>query len=182
MATTSLTKPKSFDLDEALHSLGINTPDVISYLRSSDDDDIKRLVRTYDEGTSGDISYLCQRQSLSPIKVMETLVAEMKHLRNLFGTVMLLNAVDEVAQATIKSALNERIGFRDRQLLLQIAGIAPIPRNQVMNLTIDGNVDARAQQQINFSVPRLEDIVKNLDAVGRKLKGESDEGNSADEG
>lgn len=180
MATTTITtddlklnKKRTFDLDSALYSLGIAPPDAISYLRSSDDEDIKKLIAAYDEYTdpnrAGLLSVLCKRQSLSYIKVIESLYTELKRVRGMCCGILMLEKMDEVATAFVERAKGQ-FGHQDTKLLFQMVGLAPVPRNQVSNITITGGVDARSAQQINFTVPKLEDIVKSLDNVAHKLK------------
>lgn len=61
-------------------------------------------------------------------------------------------------------------GHADRKLLLQTAGVAPVPKNQITNVSVrDGGVlDARQQVaigQINVHIPTLEEVVRDVDAA-----------------
>ncbi len=72
------------------------------------------------------------------------------------------------SQEMIRAAIDNGrtlMGHADRKMVLQISGVAPVPRNQVTNVTIrDNKIDASKNLTVNG--PRsLEEVVRDVDAT-----------------
>jgi hypothetical protein len=184
--------PGRFSLDATLYGVGLDLANVISMLRESPDEDAVAVVRAFDELPPGayhlkewqprtelsnkdiTLDYLIRITDSSAVRIIEALYIEMRKVRGIVAGIIAMQEAEQVIRKTAEYAKTPR-GHQDRELLLQIVGVAPVAKNQIQNITVMGGVDARAQQAISFTVPRLEDIVKSLDGVVKSLpKDESD--------
>jgi hypothetical protein len=173
-------------LSVALASANIDFPESLALLRSSPDESAQRICEVYDllrpaEQAVCTLDHLLAACGVGLTDATKLIFAEVQRAKNLEAGIVALQEAPMVMREAAARAKNHYEALdtgdggkipvmtpgshQDAKMLLQIAGIAPVPKTQVTHLTVAGNVDARIQTQTNVSVPRLEDVVLGLDKL-----------------
>lgn len=119
------------------------------------------------------LDLIVEDADLDPYMVGTVMAYHAKRLADVRAQFILSQATPEIAQAGVDIAKTP-MGFADRWKILQTVGIAPVPKSQISNVTIN---NSRLQQtQVNLSVPRLEDVVRRAHELA---EGDSHEDNSS---
>jgi hypothetical protein len=151
---------------------GITLADIISCLRTSPSENAQIICAFYDRLSTPaknaiDIDYLIAAARISDPHAIAGLICEnYSRVSTLQATFIAAKESPNVVRAMARKAKLKH-GHNDGKLLLQISGVAPVPKNQVNFI---GKIDnSRNAVQINNGVPTHHGIIGEVSEILRKL-------------
>lgn len=124
-------------------------------------------VRHRVTGDPDGIDYLCASLKIRSSRLAGILMEHLAELRSVKAQAKLSFAAPEIADAAIETAkIQGSEGYQDRKMILQSVGIAPMPKNQVTNLTL--NNSRLTQINAAVSIPRLEDVTRAVEQAQQR--------------
>jgi hypothetical protein len=152
-----------------LEEVGIS--DVWGYLRHAENEEARTLVRLRGrlakiERDAVTIDHYIAAGKVDFHKVLGAISEQVSRIESGKAAIKIaISAPKMVEMADFYGTTPD--GHADRKMILQSGGVAPVPKNQVTNVTVRDNViDARHQVAIGqVRVPTLEEVVKDIDAV-----------------
>jgi len=144
---------------------------VWTYIRHADSEDCRKLVATYVKLAPGErdavsIDHYLAATHADFHKVFGALSEQVSRIEGGKAAMMISASAPRMAKAA--SNFGDFLhGHADRKMILQTAGVAPVPKNQVTNVTFrDSVIDARRQTAISVGhVPTLDEVVRDVDSV-----------------
>lgn len=151
---------------DVLEKAGITTIQCIDFIRNSPRDEVAKLIHSsrsvhIDDLSSTPIDYLMAHSKIDAQTMIEMLAGAMMTQGANVATMLVALSHPDVMKKAIDYAKTPE-GFQDRRMVLQIAGSAPIPKTAITNLTVKGNMNTQIN---NGSVPKLEDVTRNVDQI-----------------
>jgi hypothetical protein len=152
------------------------------YLRHADDEGARKLVALHTTLAKGE---------RDAVTIDHYIAAAGVDFHKVFGVISEQVSRIEGTKASMIAAVSSPLmmraagewgatydGHADRKMILQTAGVAPVPKNQVTNVTVrDSVIDNRRQMAIGVTrVPTLEEVVRDIDAVVYDAKDARDAG------
>jgi len=122
----------------------------LTFLRGSSDPDAKKFLTVYDQIPVTrrhllPIEAYCVASGLTTKRLLELVTGACFEQSSITATLLAKAAHPQVVATTVKSALNAKHGFKDREALHKHAGFIPVPKTNVLNVGGDFNQDNRKQ-------------------------------------
>jgi len=140
------------------------------YLRLSNEPEAKAIIEKYDslvpaERKAMTIDHLIAATKVDHVRIVEILSGEIYRQEGLASN--MLAAIESTAIMSKRIAFAKKPeGFQDAKMLLQVTGVVPVPKTMVSHVSIIGNrIDQSKTVVTAVNVPRLEDVVRDVDAT-----------------
>lgn len=142
-----------------------------SYLRHSTGEEAGKIVRAHDslskiERENVTIDYYIAATKVDFHKLFGQLAEQISAIDGTTASIIAAANSPEMMRAAVQRG-GRYDGHQDTKLVLQTAGVAPVPKNQVTNINVrDSIIDNRKQTAIgNINVPTLDEVVRDIDAI-----------------
>lgn len=122
----------------------------IEFLRGSSDTDAKKFLAVYDQIPVSSrkllpIEAYTVAAGLTTKRLLELVTGACFEQSSATAALIAKASHPRIVAATVRSALNVKHGFRDRDALHKHAGFVPVPKTSILNVRGDWNQDNRRQ-------------------------------------
>jgi len=144
-------------------------PEVYTYLKNSVAPEAKKIVRMYfaletKQREEVTIDHLIAAAEVDHIKVWGAISEEVMRAKGAAASMIAALRSPEAMSAAAIFAGTEG-GHADRKMILQTAGVAPVPTNQINRFNIGSMKVDNSKHLHNHAVPSLEEVVREVDAL-----------------
>jgi hypothetical protein len=157
------------NLEAILKEVGI--VDVWPYLRHADDEGARKVVKLRADLAKGErdavtIDHYIAAAGADFHKIFGVVAEQVSRIEGTKASMIAAAGSPELMSAAVRRGRTYH-GHQDAKMVLQTAGVAPVPKNQVTNISVrDSVIDQRRQVAIGqVRVPTLEEVVKDIDST-----------------